>query len=732
MVRNTLDEAASKKLLSAYGVPVIEEHLAADMPAALRQAEKMGYPLVLKGLGTRLTHKTERGLVRLGIRCREELRQALEEIEIAAGADLEGFLLQPLIQGRREFLAGLFRDPQFGPVVVFGLGGIFAEGLADVSMAVAPLEENQVERMMEEIQGRCLLGRFRGEAPVNRRTLRETLMGLSRLGMERPDVIEVDINPLLAGPEGELTAVDALVVLGDPPPPENERPKVDPRSIRRLFYPRSIAFIGASSSFGKWGNMLFTNVVAGNFPGPVYLVNPRGGSIAGREVYKTVLDIPGPVDLAVVTIPASGVLDLLPQLQEKSIKNLLLISSGFREAGPEGKALEARLVVRAREAGILLLGPNTMGICNPHDILYCTGTHVRPKPGSTAFVSQSGNLGTQLLAFAQEEGIGIRAFCGSGNEAMITIEDFMEGFEVDDLTDTVVLYLESIKNGRRFLEAARRVGHKKPVVVLKGGRTAAGFKAAASHTGALASDLRIFQAVCRQAGIITVEQPMELLDLSAVFSSLPLPLGNRVGIITMGGGWGVVAADLCVEYGLSVPELTEKIIAGIDQWLPPYWSRSNPIDLVAEFNHNIALAIVEELLKWDKCDAVIHMGVLGQLGFVKHMIASTRLADPTFDKVTLDRIPMILADFENQCLEKITRMMEIYHKPVLAVNLFADENMRTVTDLQDCQYKAITFSTPERAVKALSRMYEYGCWLKSEGITVVSERFAKGAGALHD
>ncbi len=723
--RSTLTEAEAKQLLAGYGVPVVREAVALLSQEAIEKSGDIGFPLVLKGMGARITHKTERGLLRLNIKSQDELKTALREIEAVAGQDLEGFILQPMLQGKREFLAGLFRDPQFGPVVIFGLGGILTEALDDVVFAVAPIDESQAAQMIDEIHAKGLLGAFRGEPAVDRRAIIATLLGLSKLGMEENRIAEVDINPLLVGPDGTVTAVDALVVLGDSPEPPEERQPVDPRAIRNLFYPRSIAFVGASASFGKWGNMLFTNAVAGNFQGSIYLVNSKGGLIAGRQVYKSLLDIPGTVDLAVVTVPAAAVLDLIPEMKQKSIKNMLLITSGFGETGEKGKLLEKQLVKAAREAGILILGPNTMGICNPHDILYCTGTHVRPKPGSTALVSQSGNLGTQLLAFAQQEGIGIRAFCGSGNEAMITIEDFMEGFEVDDLTDTVVLYLESIKNSRRFIQAARRVGRKKPVVVLKGGRTKAGFRAAASHTGALASNLKIFTAACRQAGIIMVEQPMELLDLSAVFSSLPLPRGNRVGILTMGGGWGVVAADLCMEYGLDVPELTADIMAGINQLLPPYWSHSNPIDLVAEFNHKISAAIIEELLKWDHCDAVIHMGILGQLGFVKFMIGSTRIADPNFDTSVLDKIPGLLANYELEYLERITRMMEIYQKPIIAVNLFADENVHTVTDVKDCRYKGISFSTPERAVKALARMYEYEKWLDRENVPL-SERRSMG------
>jgi len=404
------------------------------------------------------------------------------------------------------------------------------------------------------------------------------------------------------------------------------------------------------------------------------------------------------------------VLDLIPQLRAKGIKNMLLSTSGFAETGAEGRRQEEELVMRAREAGIIIVGPNTMGICNPHGALYCCASNVQPKPGSTTLVSQSGTLGVQLLGFAEHEGIGIRAFGGSGNEAMITIEDYMEGFEVDDLTQTVVLYLESIKDGRRFFESARRVGKKKPVVMLKGGRTQAGNRAAASHTGALASNLRIFDAAVRQAGIVVAEQPMDLLDLSAAFSSLPLPRGNRVAIMTLGGGWGVVASDLCVENGLTIPGLSPELIARIDQILPPYWSRSNPIDLVGEGGPEISMQVMEELVKWDGCDAVIHLGVVGRLTFLKQMILSILKVDPVMDRKLLDAMPNALVEFETRYMINIVRLIEKYGKPILGVNLLPEENSRTILDVEESPYKGVSFLTPERAVKALARMNAYRVW----------------------
>jgi acyl-CoA synthetase (NDP forming) len=709
--RNTLTEAEAKKILKQYGVPVVEEISVAAIRDLEAAAEKMGYPLVLKGLGARLTHKTERGLVKLNIKNKEEVNSAALYIKDAAGSDLEGFLLQPMLEGEREFVAGLFHDDQFGPTVMFGLGGIFTEALGDIVFRIAPFDEKEAAKMIDELHTQKLLGAFRGEKPVDKQALIKTLIGLSRIGLEIKEIKEIDINPLLAGPDGQITAVDALIVLGEKREKSLQRLPVKAEAIGRIFYPKSIAFIGASAEFGKWGHLLFTNVVAGKYQGPIHLVNPKGGEIAGRKVYKSVTEIPGSVDLAVVTVPAARVLSLIPQLKEKNIKSMLLITSGFSETGPEGRALEKELVEEARKAGILILGPNTMGICNPHISLYCSGSHVRPDAGSTVLVAQSGNLGTQLLAFAEKEGIGIRAFGGSGNEAMISIEDYIEGFEVDEISKTVVLYIESVKEGRRFFESARRAGKKKPVIILKGGRTQAGAHAAASHTGAMASNIKVFDAACRQAGVVLVEKPTELLDISAVFSALPLPKGNRVGLMTLGGGWGVVAADLCTENGLQVPKLSDEIIAKFNTLLPPFWSHANPVDIVAENDPETHKTILEELLKWKDCDAVIHMGILGRKLMVKKMLEAAITADRNYNEKFKEDTLLLLESFEKQFVENAVRLMEQYQKPIIGVYLIYDDISRTITEVIGSKYQGVTFITPERAVKALAKMYTYTQWL---------------------
>jgi len=709
--RTTLTEAESKEVLKKYGVPVVEEKIVNNIEEAEIAAEQTGYPVVLKGLGSRLTHKTEKGLVKLNLKSREDVRSAAAYIKDAAGKDLEGFLIQPMLEGKREFVAGLFRDEHFGPTVMFGLGGIFTEALGDVVFRAAPLDENEARTMIDDLNAKKLLCAFRGENAPDKDALVKTLVGLSRIGMEMPDVKEIDINPLLVTADGRTTAVDALVVLGRSNGHRAYSLPVNPKDVVRLFYPESVAFIGASSNISKWGHLMFSGVVAGQYKGEVYLVNPQGGEIAGRKVFKSVTEIPDPIDLAVITVPSEKVLLLIPELKAKGIKNVLLISSGFGEVGAEGKILEEQLVEKAREAGILIIGPNTMGICNPYISFYSIGSHVWPPAGGTVLFAQSGNLGTQILAFAAQEDIGIRSFCGSGNEAMITIEDYIEAFEDDEKTKTVVLYIESVKNGRRFFESAKRISKKKPIIVLKGGRTSAGTSAAASHTGAMASDTKVFLAACRQAGIIQAESPMDMLDLSAAFSSLPLPKGNRVGILTLGGGWGVVASDLCEENGLVVPKLSEGVISQINKLLPPFWSHANPIDVVGEMNSGTYTEILESLIQWDECDAIIHMGLIGRKMMIKSIMESAVAVDKKYDANFVEGSLKYIESFEKQTIEQTVRLMEKYNKPVVGVYLLNDDKTRTVTNINNSKYKGVNFITPERAVKALAKMYQYSKWL---------------------
>jgi acyl-CoA synthetase (NDP forming) len=482
--------------------------------------------------------------------------------------------------------------------------------------------------------------------------------------------------------------------------------RISATALHEVLNPKTVAVIGASSRFGKWGQLILSNILAGGFRGDIFPVNPKEKTMCGLPVYPRVQDIPRAVDLAFVTTPARTVPAVLEACVEKGVKGVVLITSGFSETDEAGKRQEKEIARYCEDQGMVLIGPNTMGIIRPEVHLFATGSHTRPKGGRVGFISQSGNLGLQLIHWAEEQGIGVSLFVGSGNEAMLTCTDYLEYLEGDSSTSIIILYVESVGQGRRFLETARRVNRSKPVIVLKGGRTEAGKIAAASHTGSMSGEDALFRAACGQAGLLDVRMPSELLDLSAGFSSLPLPRGNRVGIVTLGGGWGVVTADACNEKGLVLPQLPQQIIETIGSFLPPFWSKGNPVDLVGTRDLDVPIVAVEELLKWEGIDAVITLGIVGRLEIIRALGRSTRAVDPSISADYLDQLEAFARRYEADYVIKMVDLMETYEKPVLGVSLAKTEE-GTVRSLAGRRYGGVFYKTPENAVNVLSRMVVY-------------------------
>lgn len=710
----TLTEYESKNILRLFDIPIVKERYVATTKEIKKSCAQIGFPVVIKGIKEDIIHKTEKQLVHTSLNSQANVLNAVKLMQ--KKEKIKNFLVQPMIKGKREFIAGMFKDIQFGCVIMFGLGGVLTEALKDIVFKIAPLSDADINDMFEQLSSKKLLKTFRNERAPDKKEIRKILKALSKIAFEYPDISQIDINPLIIEKNGNSIAVDGLIVLKGKTSDEKVQAKqfnIDNKKLLSCLYPESTVFIGASATPGKWGHMLLTSTLFGNYKGKIFLVNPRGTKIAGFQAYKSLEDIKEDIKLAIVTIPANKVLDIIPSLKRKNVKVLLLITSGFSETGNKGAILEEKIVKEAYDAGILILGPNTMGIANPYINFYCSAAHAYPRPGSTAIVSQSGNMGTQLLVFAQQQNIGIRAFVGSGNEAMISMEDYIKAFEKDELTKTIVLYIESIKNGRNFFETASKFAQKKPVMVLKGGRTDLGKRAAKSHTAAMASDTKVFNAACRQAGIIQVKEPVELLDLSAVFSSLPLPKGNKVGIITFGGGWGVITTDLCAENNIIVPKLPDYIVKDLNKILPQFWSHDNPLDIVGEGGIDIPKICLEKLLEWDECDAVIHLGIHGRRVLMNNMIKSALKTDPDIDSKAALAAQQIGVSHENDFIDHVIKLTHKYEKPILGVSLLTDNTSKTIYSRKGFEYKSVCFPSPERAVKALKEMCNYNVWKKT-------------------
>ena len=355
-------------------------------------------------------------------------------------------------------------------------------------------------------------------------------------------------------------------------------------TLKLFFEPRAVAVIGASRQRGTIGGEILHNLLSYGFKGPVYPVNPSASEIQNVKSYPTIEAVPGPVDLAVIVVPAEKVIEVTSGCARKGVKALVVISAGFSETGSEGKARQAELVSICRGAGMRLIGPNCMGIANtnPSVLLDATFAPGIPPSGRVGFSSQSGALGLAIMEFASSLGLGISTFVSVGNKADISGNDLLRYWESDDHTDVILLYLESFGNPKKFSEIARRVGRKKPIAVVKSGRSAAGARATSSHTGALiaASDVTV-DALFRQAGVVRTDTLAELFDVASLLSNQPLPNGRRVGIITNAGGPAILCADACEARGLEVPVLSDNSQARLREFLPAGASVGNPVDMIA-------------------------------------------------------------------------------------------------------------------------------------------------------
>ncbi len=378
-------------------------------------------------------------------------------------------------------------------------------------------------------------------------------------------------------------------------------------SLMPIFYPSSVAVVGASRDPLSIGGRLFKNILNGDFTGPVYPVNPHAEVVRSVKAYRSVLDIPEHVDLAFIVVPAAVVIPAVKECAAKGVKGLVIISSGFSEIGPRGRELERELLEVVRSAGMRMVGPNCMGVLNTDPAVRLDGQfgpHV-PPPGNVAMSSQSGALGVAILDYAAQLNIGISSFVSVGNKPDVSGDDLLLYWEDDPATDVILLYVESFGNPRRFARAARRIGKKKPIVAVKSGRTIAGARAAVSHTGSLASLDVAVDSLFRQAGVIRTDTLESLFDVTALLANQPLPAGRRVGIVTNAGGPGILAADALSAQNLEVAELSEALQDRLRIVLSPDAGVSNPVDMIASAGPAQYAACLEELFTTDEVDAIV-------------------------------------------------------------------------------------------------------------------------------
>lgn len=587
--RSVLPEALAKALLAEAGVPVPRGVTGVGADDLLQAAELEGLrePLVLKAAAPRLLHKSDAGGVAVGLQ-RDQVSDEVDQMRRSvedAGHVVSGYLLEEMAAAGVEMVVGAVRDATGRFMVMIGLGGIFIEVMEDVAFRIAPLQERDVYDMLSELRGRRLLDGARGDSPKDVHAFVEVVLRLAGpeglLSGLPPYVQEVDLNPVLVQERGALT-LDARLVLSDRRDVTPQPDHATGEDFTPLFSPASVAVLGASAKGTNPANLFIRNIRDFGFAGPIYPVHPTATRVESHSAYPSLSALPEAVDYAFVALPAAAVPGALAEGKGK-VRFAQVISSGFAET-PDGLGREQELKRAASAAGTRVLGPNCLGTHSPRGRLtFVEGAD--PAPGSVAVISQSGGLSVDILRLGTARGLRFSAVVSLGNGADVTPAELVEHFLRDPETEVVGLYLESLDAAVSVLDVVRRERCAKPVVLLAGGRTAGGARAAQSHTGALAAQHRIWPAVAGQAGMILVDSLPEMLNAMLAFQFYDKQAVHEdvdVVLFGNGGGTSVLATDALERVGLNVPLLPKATRTELEKLdLPPGTSLANPLDAPA-------------------------------------------------------------------------------------------------------------------------------------------------------
>jgi acetyl coenzyme A synthetase (ADP forming)-like protein len=580
--RRALSAPEAQQLCDAYDISTPKQGLAKTASEAAKIASRFGFPVVMKIVSDDILHKTEAGGVIVGLGNAADVRRAFDQLVKNAkaykkNASIQGVQMQQMLKGGQEVMVGAVTDPSFGKMIAFGLGGVLVEVMKDITFRMAPVSKKEALAMLDSIGAAEVLRGVRGGQGVDRGALADIITKVSKLVNDFPEIHEVDLNPIFATGKG-ARAVDVRIVLGDKPPTRQSFSRSEIlAAMQRIMNPRSVAVIGASAEDGKIGNSVMKNLINGGYRGAIFPIHPKANEILGCQVYPSVLNVGEEIDVAVFAIPAKFCAAAMEEVGQKKIPGAVMIPSGFAEVGEQ--ALQDELLGVARKHNVRVMGPNIYGFYyTPQNLCatFCTPYDVK---GKVALSSQSGGVGMSIIGFSRTTCMGVSAIVGLGNKSDLDEDDLLTYFEQDDNTQVIAMHCEDLKDGRAFAEVASRVSKKKPVVVLKAGRTALGARAAASHTGALAGNDKIYDDVLRQCGVVRARSLNDLLQFARGLQVLPHPKGENIVIITGAGGSGVLLSDACVDNGLALMKMPPDMDAAFRKFIPPFGAAGNPVDI---------------------------------------------------------------------------------------------------------------------------------------------------------
>lgn len=677
----TLNEFEGSALLKEAGIPVIEGILVHDEPGARAAADRLGFPVALKICSGAVPHKTERGGVMLSIQDSASLGKVFGGMKKNFSDVPHAFLVQKMARPGTELILGVRRDPIFGPVVLAGIGGIFTEIFRDTVIDLAPVDEEAALAMLRRLKGFALFNGYRLQEPLDIEAIAASIEALSRLIAGRPDILEIDVNPFIVYPDGAV-AVDALVRL-DKSPSASSRKRPDPTTVAPFFNPSSMAVIGASRSPGKGGNIILRNLQKAGFRGAIHPINPTVKEILGLPCYARVRDVPGPVELAMIVIPKTAVSEALKDCAAKGVTNIILSTGGYSDMGEAGALEQKGIIEQARRAGIRIMGPNSIGTLNPSAGMSTSIVGLDPiKIGGVSIIGQSGVFSSGWARWiADTKPFGMAKVACIGNKGDINESDLLEYLTEDKQTSTIGMYLEGVVNGKRFIKAASSACKRKPVVVMKAGRSEAGAIAVASHTGSLAGSDAVFDAVCLSTGLIRVRNSEAFFDTLSAFEKLPFPRGNRMGVLSITGMGCVAATDAAEEYGLVLPALQPATLKSLGEVMPAWAPVRNPIDTWSAIEqHGSKKAtshIAQSLMDQKDVDALL---------------------------ITFVLMPESMFDIQEAFADIFSRHPD---KPVFAS--YYGGTAREIAHIHEgfAKLRVPCYPTPERAMFAFARMVEY-------------------------
>jgi len=606
-VTNTmLSEAEGYDILRKYDIPVPEYQVVKSGEDAASAAELMGCPVVMKIISPQIVHKSDAGGVIVGIGSKKAALGAFTKILDGAkaynpDAEITGVIVEQQAEPGLELIIGGKTDAAFGKVITFGMGGTMVELMKDVTLRILPVTEEEIRQMVKEINAYPLIAGYRGSKPRDEEALVTIIKNVCRFFEENENIVEFDINPLRLYESGGC-AVDARVIVSDTV--EIIEKKVRTPVPMEYFNPRSIAVIGASQDSSKMGYAVMHNLL--HFPGQLYPVNNKRSEIQGIKAYHNITAIPAPVDLAVITVPANQVPSVIEECGAKGVPMAVIITAGFKEMGENGKALEDRVVAIAKGHGTRIIGPNCLGIIVPPRGIDTTYVHQSPRPGNIAFISQSGAIINTVVDWSLAKNIGFSNVISVGNQSDLDFLDYIRYVGGDEKTKAIILYIEQITDGKAFMEVVSEVTAKKPVIAIKAGSSRRGQAAASSHTGSLSGSYDVYMEAFRKSGVIAVHT-LTGAFLAAQMLSHPkrYPKGKRALVVTNAGGYAVLSSDYAERYGVEIVDLPQEVIDELNEFLPEFWNKGNPIDLLGDASEKrfektfTVLAKHEDL--WDMC-----------------------------------------------------------------------------------------------------------------------------------